>query len=90
MIPLNTEIKLVSFFPVNLSCINFIISLATRTQDGCVSGGKVLSPTVKGCLSVNCLVQIGVCTYAGTIAQNPIRCLIWQTQEQKMRVMRKR
>ena len=32
---LYTRIKFVSFSPVNLSWVNFIISLATRTQVGC-------------------------------------------------------
>ena len=42
----------------------------------------VPSPTAKGCLRVvNCLVQIGVCTCAGLTAQNPTRCLIWQTEQ---------
>ena len=54
MIPLCTEIKLFFFSSVNLSCINFICSLSTRTQNQW--RGKFPLPTVcsviKVCLSL--------------------------------------
>ena len=48
MRPLNTEIKLVSFFPVNLSCINFIISLAQELKMGVYLGGRFSFPHSQG------------------------------------------